>query len=91
MSAWPRTLNDAPMATNTIEKPAMNASECAITRQRSVPRVADPWSCSTDIPVMKDRYEGNSGSTHGERNEKIPAENATTRETFRIGGPALLL
>jgi hypothetical protein len=40
---------------------------------------------------MKDRYDGNSGSTHGERNEKIPAENATTMETLRIGRPAPLL
>ena len=29
------------------------------------------------MPVMNERYEGNSGSTQGERNEKSPAENAT--------------
>jgi hypothetical protein len=34
-------------------------------------------SRSTDIPVMNERYDGKSGSTHGERNEKRPAENAT--------------
>jgi hypothetical protein len=34
-------------------------------------------SRSTDIPVMKERYEGKRGSTHGDRNEKSPAEKAT--------------
>ena len=27
---------------------------------------------------MKERYDGNSGRTHGERKENSPAENATT-------------
>ena len=29
------------------------------------------------MPVMNDRYDGKSGSTQGERNEKSPAEKAT--------------
>src|SRR5947207_12405946 len=32
---------------------------------------------ATDMPVMNDRYDGKSGSTHGDRNEKSPELNAT--------------
>jgi hypothetical protein len=30
------------------------------------------------MPVMNESYDGNSGSTHGDRNEKSPALKATT-------------
>src|SRR5215468_82873 len=62
---------------NTAVKPAMKATECSSTRER-VPASTSPASRSTDMPVMKDRYDGNSGSTQGERNENSPAENATS-------------
>jgi hypothetical protein len=29
------------------------------------------------MPVMNERYDGKRGSTHGDRKEKSPAENAT--------------
>ena len=48
----------------------------ASTRVR-VAESTSPARRSTDIPVMKERYDGNSGRTHGERNENSPAENAT--------------
>src|SRR6188474_991687 len=54
----------------------MNAMEWSSTRVR-VAESTSPASRSTDIPVMKERYDGNSGRTHGERNENSPAENAT--------------
>jgi hypothetical protein len=31
---------------------------------------------SNDIPVMKETYDGISGSTHGERKESTPPRNA---------------
>src|SRR5215469_8241178 len=55
----------------------MKQSEWASTRARA-PAATSPVSRSTDMPVMKERYDGNSGSTQGDRNEKSPAENATS-------------
>src|SRR4029453_2631317 len=72
---WPAALNDAPRLTNTVVNPAMNAIECNRTMLRAPD--ASAVSRSTDIPVMKDRYDGKSGRTHGDRNENKPAENAT--------------
>src|SRR6185295_18808591 len=54
----------------------MKAMEWSSTRVR-VAESTSPARRSTDIPVMKDRYDGNSGRTQGERNENSPAENAT--------------
>src|SRR5437867_9518005 len=53
----------------------MKATEWSRTRPRAPP-VTSPASRSTDIPVMKDRYDGNNGNTQGDRKEKSPAENA---------------
>src|SRR5215813_15280312 len=72
---WPAALNDAPRLTNTVVNPAMKAIEWS----RTVLRTDDASlvSRSTDMPVMKDKYDGKSGRTHGDRNENNPAENAT--------------
>ncbi len=69
-------LKEAPRLTNTTLKPRMKATECRSTRVRA-PAVTSLVRRSTDIPVMNDRYDGKSGSTQGERNEKSPAEKAT--------------
>src|SRR5690242_20880395 len=55
----------------------MKQIEWASTRARA-PAATSPVSRSTDMPVMKERYDGNSGSTQGDRNEKSPAEKATS-------------
>src|SRR5262247_2018266 len=74
---WPAALNEAPRLTNTAVNPAMKASECSRIRERSDADTSDA-SRSTDMPVTNERYDGKSGSTQGDRNEKSPAENATT-------------
>src|SRR5688572_26753943 len=79
-SSCPAALNEAPSATNTTEKPSTNVTACSITRRRAA-AVRSPVRSPTDIPVMNDRYEGNSGNTHGDRKEKSPALNATTMPT----------
>ena len=49
-----------------------------------------PWISSKETPATKEMYDGNSGSTHGERNDRRPATMAT--RTFRSGdGMALCL
>jgi hypothetical protein len=37
-------------------------------------------NCSIDKPVMYETYEGTSGSTQGETNERSPAEKAAISE-----------
>ncbi len=49
-----------------------------------------PWISSKETPATKERYDGNSGSTHGDRNDRRPAIMAT--RMFRSGeGMALPL
>src|SRR5260370_26063473 len=72
----PAAENDAPSATKIIEKPTMKARECRRIRPR-VSAVTSSVRALTDIPVMNDRYDGKSGRTQGERNEKSPALKAT--------------
>jgi hypothetical protein len=38
-------------------------------------------SSSIDTPVMNDKYDGKSGKTQGDKNESVPALNATKRLT----------
>src|SRR2546427_445830 len=77
---WPSALNETPSATKTIENPTTKAS--AWPRIRRLTRAdSSPVRSATDIPVMNDRYEGKSGSTHGDRNEKSPALNETATPT----------
>jgi hypothetical protein len=38
------------------------------------------------MPVMNEMYDGKSGSTHGERNEKSPALKATKTPTDPLIG-----
>src|SRR5437867_4051066 len=59
---------------NTTLKPRTNASACATVRVRCVP-------ASAASPAMFTRNAGTSGSTHGERNERMPAPNAITTFT----------
>src|SRR5215472_4624511 len=70
----PREVAAAPSITNTTVKPRMNMSECKSTVFNNL-RSFD-WSSSTLAPEMRETYPGTSGSTHGERNETIPATNA---------------
>src|SRR5215467_7477080 len=86
---WPAALKDAPRLTKTAVKPAMKASECKRMRERSKTETSEV-SRSTDIPVTKERYEGKRGRTQGERNEKRPAENATTTPSDSATGRAVL-
>ena len=53
----------------TTEKPTTNAEACKSVRARCVP-------ASAASPAMSTRNAGTSGSTHGDRNESIPAPNA---------------
>jgi hypothetical protein len=85
----PAALKEAPRLTKTAVNPAMNASECRRIRERSDTETSEV-SRSTDIPVTKERYEGKSGSTHGERNEKSPAEKATKIPSDSATGLAIL-
>src|SRR5437867_9139256 len=77
MRSWLAALNEAPRLTKIAVKPAMKATEWSSTRPR-VPASTSLASRSTDMPVMNERYEGNSGNTQGDRNESRPAENATS-------------
>src|SRR5215470_5891987 len=86
---WPAALKDAPRLTKTAVKPAMKAGEWSRIRDRSDTETSEA-SRSTDIPVTNERYDGKSGSTHGERNEKSPAENATSTPSDSAMGPAIL-
>src|SRR5947207_12542401 len=70
-------MNAATRETNTSEKQKTNASAWRITRRRAS-AVRSACRSATDMPVTNERYEGKSGRTHGERNEKSPAVNATT-------------
>src|SRR5215510_6500121 len=79
-SSWPAALNEAPSATNTTEKPITNVTAWVNTRRR-IAVVRSFERSATDMPVMNDRYDGNSGSTHGDRNEKSPALKATRTPT----------
>src|SRR4029434_878953 len=85
---WPAALKDAPRLTKTAVKPAMKASECRRIRERSDTETSEV-SRSTDIPVTNERYEGKSGSTQGERNEKSPAEKATRMPSDSATGLAI--
>src|SRR5262249_37726934 len=86
---WPAALKDAPRLTKTAVKPAMKARERRKMRERRDPETPGVGR-STDTPARKERYEGKSGSTQGERNEKSPAENATSTSSDSATGPAIL-
>src|SRR5262245_54894813 len=79
-SSCPAALNEAPSATNTTEKPITNVTAWISTRRRMA-AVRSLERSATDMPVMNDRYDGNSGSTHGDRNENSPALKATRTPT----------
>src|SRR5687767_8772574 len=90
---WPIALAAAPSATKTIEKPMMNASDAMTTWRRAptgwatatVPppaTIAVPRISSSERPEMYERYPGTSGRTHGEMNDRRPAPNAASSETF---------
>src|SRR5262245_50946213 len=64
---WPAAQSDAPRITNTVVNPAMKAIEWSRTVLRAPDASLVSWS--TDMPVMKDKYDGKRGRTHGDRNE----------------------
>src|SRR5574341_470630 len=68
----------------TAEKPPMNRSELTTMAFLNLDRSAASVSCSTDNPVIYERYEGTSGNTQGETNESNPAENAAITEIWGI-------
>src|SRR4051812_28747429 len=70
----------APSSTKMSETPALKASELMMTARRADERDSPPWpfKCSTLTPEMSEMYPGTSGSTHGVRNDRIPATNAMT-------------
>src|SRR3990167_3594500 len=88
--SWPITVAEAPNRMNTVENPAMNSRAfwrvLHLTRKRSSPRV----SSSSDRPVTYETYAGTSGNTHGETNERKPAENAMASEGAVPSMPPLL-
>ena len=81
-TVWPSVVEISPRITNTTVNPATNRP-VSITIRRS-------WSLSwpvsvsspTERPVMRLRYAGTIGSTHGERNETIPPPKAMRTLTF---------
>jgi hypothetical protein len=58
-----------------IEKPMINITEFVTTTRNSL-LSAESFSCSRDKPDTMERYPGTSGSTHGDKNETIPARKA---------------
>src|SRR5712675_736339 len=64
----------APSITNTSVKPRINMSECNSTVFSSLRSLF--CSSSTLAPEISETYPGTSGSTHGDKNETIPARNA---------------
>src|SRR5882724_11955786 len=70
----PTLVAAAPSITNTRVKPRINMSECNSTVFNSLRSLF--CSSSTLAPEIKETYPGTSGSTHGDKNETIPARNA---------------
>src|SRR5438270_8307541 len=64
----------APSITNTRVKPRININECNSTVFNSLRSLV--CSSSTLAPEIRETYPGTSGSTHGDKNETIPARNA---------------
>src|SRR6476469_7349679 len=71
---WPILVAAAPSITNTSVKPRINMSECNSTVFNSLRSLF--CNSSTLAPEIRETYPGTSGSTHGDRNETIPARNA---------------
>src|SRR5574341_318066 len=75
---------------NTRENPRMNRIELSKMARRVREFATVPWISSKETPATKEMYDGNSGSTHGDRNDRRPASMAT--RMFRSGdGIALCL
>src|SRR5215467_6901790 len=75
-SVWPSTLAEAPSRAKMSARPRMKASPCVMIVNRAAPCAS--CSSSAERPVMKPRYAGTSGKTHGEANEIMPAPSAVT-------------
>src|SRR5712675_2228097 len=63
----------APSITNTRVKPRINMIECNSTVFNSLRSLF--CNSSTLAPEIRETYPGTSGSTHGDKNETIPARN----------------
>src|SRR6267154_6089388 len=70
----PTLVAAAPSITNTRVKPRINMSECNSTVFNNLRSLF--CSSSTLAPEIRETYPGTSGSTHGDKNETIPARNA---------------
>src|SRR5688572_16272547 len=66
----------APKVRNITDKPALKASEFAITARREFAAPSFKWSTLT--PDIKEMYPGTRGKTHGDRNDSSPPANAIT-------------
>jgi hypothetical protein len=73
----PRSPMEAPRAVNIKEKPAIKLRVCNITCLRF-----GGLGLRTDVPAIVARYTGTRGKTQGDRNESIPAPQATGRVIF---------
>ena len=69
----PTSAAPTPSSTKNAVKPTTNGT-LPVTTRRAVPGCP---SRSASTAETADRYAGTSGSTHGARNETIPARNAT--------------
>src|SRR5918992_1326109 len=81
MRTCPIRLNDKPKVIKTVEKPIMNSRELSTTRRRSLGLACERLKSSNDTPAMKERYEGTSGNTQGDKNDSTPAPRATITES----------
>src|SRR2546426_343739 len=72
---------DRPDARSPADRECDADRERAEVARRLLRADSSPVRSATDIPVMNDRYDGKSGSTHGDRNEKSPALNETATPT----------
>jgi hypothetical protein len=76
--------DEAPRDMKTAEKPKMNARELVIVRKRILVLSEPAVSSSNEMPVIKETYDGTSGSTHGERKDSTPARKETEYDTSFI-------
>src|SRR5689334_8633308 len=75
----PRKLAERPSETKTTEKPMMKATALSTTRRRTRLSLDGSAISSIDTPEMNERYDGITGSTHGDKNESSPELKATKK------------
>jgi len=75
---------EAPSDIKTIENPVTKNTEDRPALLRTLPDCAPFWSSSRDMPDKKEMYAGTSGSTQGDRKERIPATKARPKEILSM-------